>query len=451
MKPTLEFLAAFGRSAKGTMFPAIGPSRRRFLKAIVAAMALTLAGLGPAAFADGRHGDDHGGRDRDRHWVTTWGASPVAPLPTNTTNPGFTNQTVRLIVHTSIGGDKVRVRLSNAFGTSSLVVGAAHIALQASGAEVVPGSDRALTFSGHASTTIPPGALAVSDPVELDVPALSNLAVSIFLPGPTGQATWHSGARQTNYVSPQTGDHTADVVMPVESTVTSWFYLTNVEVKASEETCAIVTLGDSITDGTASTLDANHRWPNFLAERLQARHFKRAVVDQGIGGNRVLHDITGPNAQARLDRDVLAQTGVCSVTLLEGINDIGFPHLPPANIANLPPGTDLTDVSADEIIAGHLQIITRAHARGLKIFGATLTPFEGALYFTPEGEAKRQAVNHWIRTSGEYDGVIDFDKATRDPANPTQFLPAYDSGDHLHPSDAGYEAMADAINLRLFK
>jgi lysophospholipase L1-like esterase len=378
--------------------------------------------------------------DRDPGWVTTWGASPVAPLPANTTNPGFTNQTVRLIAHTSVGGSEVRVRLSNVFGTDSLVVGAAHIALRSKDANTAPGSDHPLTFGGSATVTIPPGAFVVSDAAALAVPAQGDLAVSLFLPGPTGQATWHPAAHDTNYVS-AAGDFTARSDMPVDHTVASWFYLSDIEVRAAKRTPAIVTFGDSITDGTNSTNDANHRWPNFLFQRLIDRHMDIAVVDQGIGGNRVLHDLTGPNGLARFDRDVLAQTGVQFVTVLLGINDIGRSDV----------GPPLNPVTADEIIAGHKQMITRAHAKGLKIIGCTLTPFEGAGYFRPEGEAKRQAVNTFIRAGGWYDGVIDFDAATRDPNHPARFLPAYDSGDHLHPNDAGYQAMANAIDLSLFR
>jgi lysophospholipase L1-like esterase len=232
--------------------------------------------------------------------------------------------------------------------------------------------------------------------------------------------------------------------MPVGTTTQAWFWLAGVEVTASKQTGVIVALGDSITDGTASTPDTNNRWPNHLAERLMAQpgNHKMGVLDEGIAGNRVLQDVIGPNALSRLDRDVLVQTGVTHVIVLEGINDIGFGAF------------GFTVPSADELIAGHRQLIERAHARGLTIFGATLTPFEGTTlpgYFTPAGEAKRQAVNNWIRTGGEYDGVIDFDKATRDPSHPTRLLPAYDSGDHLHPNDAGYQAMADAIDLKLFK
>jgi lysophospholipase L1-like esterase len=415
--------------------PSTIPSRPGL--ALVAVLALCLAAW--TGFAGPKEADDN--------WVATWGASPVAPLPTNTTNTGFTNQTVRLIVHTSLGGNEVRVRLSNAFGTDSLAIGAAHVALRSMNAGIASGTDRALTFSGSNSATIPPGALVVSDGVKLDVPALADLAVSLYLPGTTGQATWHAAAFSTNYIS-KAGDFTGAADLPVDHTVTSWFYLTDVEVKSSKDTLAIVTFGDSITDGTRSTPDTNHRWPNLLAGRLAENHIKLSVVDEGIAGNRVLHDFVGPNALARFDRDVLAQPGVGYVTVLLGINDIG-------DIGRLPavaqPGRGPQPVSVDEIIAGHRQMVTRAHEQGLKIVGCTLTPFEGAAYFTPEGETKRQAVNKFIRTGGAYDGVIDFDAVVRDPAHPARFLAMYDSGDHLHPNDAGYKAMADAIDLSLFK
>ncbi len=443
MKSTTQFLATLGSNARRIRFPATGSRLRRLALtvAVVAAMALAIAGIAVnrAVFADDRHDDDG-------HWVGTWSASPVAPdlgIP-GLSNNGFNNQTLRLIVHTSIGGDDARVRISNAFGTNALVIGAAHIALRGAGAAIVPGSDRALTFSGASSTTIPPGALVVSDPVELDVPALGDLAVSIFLPGKTGPATWHFAGLQTSYIS-STGDFTGSTAAPFTTTTQAWFFLTGVEVKASERTRAIVAMGDSITDGTNSTPDTNHRWPNFLAQRLLAHHVKLAVLDEGIAGNRILHDFIGPNALARFDRDVLTKSGVSHVIVLESINDIGIP-------GGL--GRPAEAVTADEIIAGLRQLITRAHERGLKIFGGTLTPFEGTTipgYFTPAGEVKRQAVNHFIRTSGAFDGVIDFDVATRDPSHPTRFLPAFDSGDHLHPSDAGYQAMANAINLELFE
>jgi lysophospholipase L1-like esterase len=403
---------------------------------VVAAVAFVVAGLSahPAAFAG----------QGNQHWVGTWSTAMHPPdAGFGITNAGFNNQTLRQIVHTSVGGEQVRVKLSTN-GASALVIGAAHIALRDAGDAIVPGSDRTLTFSGNPVITIPPGAQILSDPVNLNVPALGDLAVSIFVPGITGPATWHFEALQTSYISPP-GDFTASAVMPVGTTTTqAWFWLAAVEVVASKQTGAIVCLGDSITDGTASTPDTNNRWPNHLARRLIAQpgNHKMGVLDEGIAGNRILQDIIAPNALARLDRDVLTQTGVTHVIVLEGINDIGFGAF------------GFTVPTADEIIAGHQQLIERAHAGGLKIYGATLTPFEGTPfpgYFTPAGEAKRQEVNAWIRTSGEYDAVIDFDLVTRNPNDPTFLLPAYDSGDHLHPSDAGYEAMGNAIDLTLFK
>jgi lysophospholipase L1-like esterase len=312
----------------------------------------------------------------------------------------------------------------------------------------VKGTDRHVTFGGSPTTIVPPGALVVSDPVDLDVPALGNVTVSMWFPGPVSATTEHSLGVQTTWLSPP-GNYAGDSTFPSGgTTTTSWYFLNGIEVAArSSRAAAVVTLGDSITDGYASTVNANHRWPNYLAARLQSRGSTKdvAVVDEGISGNRVLHDFIGPNALSRLDRDVLVQSGAAWVVVLEGINDIGIPGAF---------GLAAEQVSADEIIEGHKQIIARAHAQGLRIYGGTLTPFEGTIfpgYYTPEGEAKRQAVNHWIRTSGAYDAVVDFDAAVRDPASPTRMLPAYDSGDHLHPNDAGYQAMANAVDLRLFQ
>ena len=367
-------------------------------------------------------------------WVGTWNASPQAAF-----NPvEFNGQSVRQIVRVSIGGTRVRVRLSNAYGTESLHIGAARVALRSSGATIVPGSDRMLTFDGSESTTIPAGALAISDPVDLRVPDRGDLAVSIYVPGTALAATEHSLGLQTTYVSPQ-GDFTGADALPTASTTQSYYFLTGVEVGAAARSGAIVTLGDSITDGLHSTADANRRWPDRLAERLRARKGGGgiAVLNAGISGNRVLHDMVGTSASARLDRDVLVQSGARYVIVLLGINDIGFPGAP----------------SADAIVAGHRQIIDRAHAMGLKVYGGTLTPFQAFLpgvYYTADGEAKRQAVNRWIRTSGAYDAVIDFDRAIRDPGNPARMRAAYDSGDNLHPNDAGYKAMADAVDLSLF-
>jgi lysophospholipase L1-like esterase len=369
------------------------------------------------------------------HWVGTWSASPQAasrPVELN-------GQTFRQIVRVSIGGTRVRVRLSNAYGAGSLHVGAARVGLRSSGASIVTGSDRVLTFNGSESTTIPAGALAVSDPVSLKVPDRGDLAVSIYVPGNELAATEHLLGLQTTYISPE-GDFSGAESLPTAATTQSFYFLTGVEVIASTKSRAIVTLGDSITDGLHSTADANKRWPNRLAERLRSQRGggKVAVLNAGISGNRLLHDTVATNASARLDRDVLVQSGARYLIVLVGINDIGFPGA----------------TTADEIIAGHIQIIDRAHAMGLKVYGGTLTPFQAfmpGIYYTSDGEAKRQAVNHWIRTSKAYDAVIDFDKAIRDPKNPAAMRSAYDSGDNLHPNDAGYQAMADAINLSLFR
>jgi lysophospholipase L1-like esterase len=365
------------------------------------------------------------------HWVGTWNASPQAawhPIELN-------GQTIRQIVHVSIGGTRVRVRLSNAYGADSLQIGAARVGLYSTGATIAAGSDRVLTFNGSESTTIPAGALAVSDPVNLRVPDRGDLAVSVYIPGKVLAATEHSLGLQTTYISPA-GDFSGADSLPTATTSQSYYFLMGLEVDASAKSRAIVTLGDSITDGLHSTTDANKRWPNRLAERLRGSNV--AVLNAGISGNRVLHDTIGTNALARLDRDVLVQSGARYLIVLAGINDIGL----------------LGTAAADEIIAGHIQIIDRAHAMGLKVFGGTLTPFEAflpGLYYTPDGEAKRQAINQWIRTSKAYDAVIDFDKALRDPSNPAKMRSAYDSGDNLHPNDAGYQAMADAIDLSLFR
>lgn len=377
----------------------------------------------------------------------TWGASPQMPPAEgdrrDSSDAGFRDQTVRMIVRVSIGGEELRVRFSNAFGVGPVTLGDVRIALAGKGAAILPGTDRALTFSGRPSFIIPPGAMAVSDPVHLELPATARVAVSVFLPTATGPATWHELSNQTTYVS-EPGNFTASATMPAAETMKpmrSWYWLSGIDVLASEQTGAVVALGDSITDGAYSTLDANDRWPDVLANRISKGGERGAgalaVLNEGISGNRILHDVDGPNALARFDRDVLAQDGVRYLIVLEGINDIGWPHMSGGKYAN-------DAVSAEDIIAALQQIAERAHSHGIRVFGGTLTPFGGAFYQTPDGEAERQAVNHWIRTSGAFDGVIDFDKVTRDPKRPDRFLPTYDSGDHLHPSDAGYDAMGRA-------
>ena len=302
-----------------------------------------------------------------------------------------------------------------------------------------------MTFSGIPTFTIPPGAIAYSDPVSLTIPQMADVAIDLYLPGTTNTAaplTMHTGAFQTNYVS-ETGNHAGAAKLPVVATTQSWFVIYRLEVSTPDATGGLVTYGDSITDGTRSTPDTNNRWPDQLVRRMlmQPNPLRIGVMNAGIAGNRVLSEgafQAGINALARFEHNVLTQPGATHIVFMEGINDIG-------NARENPTPT------AEDIVAGHKQIIERAHARGLKIYGGTLTPFYGAAYYSDVGEQKRRAVNEWIRTSNAYDGVIDFDKATRDPNDPKRFLAAFDSCDHLHPNDAGYKAMADAVDLMLFK
>jgi lysophospholipase L1-like esterase len=376
-------------------------------------------------------------------WVPTWAASPSTPGQfgqPGAAGPDLENRTLRQIVHTSVGGDSVRVRISNRHGSQPLEIGAAYVASSSAGAQITAALSQVLTFGTETSITIPVGAYVISDPVAFAVQPLADLAISLYFPAETGTATAHRTAVQTNYVSPP-GNFAASEQIPDAETTPSWFFLTAVEVKPRERTGVVVTLGNSITDGTGSTADANSRWPDHLARRLAERDAGTlAVANAGIAGNRVLSDLNGfgINAQARLELDVLSLPGITHVVLLEGINDIGMF------------GTLATEeASPDDIIAGYLQIIARLRARGLKVYGATLTPFEGAFYYSDVKEEQRQQVNEWIRTSGTFDGVIDFDAATRDPSQPTRLLPGT-TEDNLHPNDTGYRAMAAAIDLSLF-
>jgi lysophospholipase L1-like esterase len=380
-------------------------------------------------------------------WVGTWAASPMQAEGINLRL--FSSVTLREIVHISVGGEQIRLRFTNEFGLDPLTVSDAHVALSAGGGSIQPGTDHAVTFGGAASINIPPGAAIFSDPIPLAVAPLSDLAVSFYLPPQIMRAeTFHAFADQDNYLSDGHSPAAPELSQP--TTISSWYFFDGVDISAAGGSVAaapgsraIVTLGDSITDGALSTHNANRRWPNVLAARLSLEpnlaHI--GVLDEGIGGNRVLNETTGPSALSRLNRDVLAQSGVRYVVVLEGINDIG-------RLAHVQVPWDA--ITAPQLELGLKQIADRAHEHGLKIIGATLTPYGGAGYSCETGEQVREAVNDWIRSSGTFDGVIDFDKITRDPQNPTHFNPLYDSGDHLHPSDAGYKAMGDGIDLTLF-
>jgi lysophospholipase L1-like esterase len=377
------------------------------------------------------------------HWVGTWATSPFGGDPWHTI-PTLVDSTLREIVHTSIPGKALRVRFTNEFGTEPLRIDAATIALSAGESSLQPDSLHTLTFGGQASMVIPPGAEAVSDPVAMATPAFANLAISFYLPlQQISNVSVHSGAQQVNYI--QAGSNVVSApTLTGAAAVGSWYFVKGVDVEPlAPHAAAVVAYGDSITDGAYATDNENHRWPDYLAVRLHndpaTAHL--SVLDEGIGGNCVLITCVGPNALARFDRDVLSQSGVKYVIVLESINDIGTLHDPNR------PNYKLT---AEDLEQGLRQIVARAHEHGIKVFGATLTPYQGAGYYTDRGEQIREAVNDWIRTGGAFDGVIDFDKATRDPAHPLVYAPAYDSGDHLHPKDAGYAAMANSIDLSLF-
>ena len=386
-----------------------------------------------------------GARDKNNTWIGTWATAPFA-VP-NKEKAFREDTTLRQYVHVSLGGSPIRIVLTNEFGSSDLKIGGGSVALpaeatisQSASGSLKPGSAQPILFGGQPGITIAPGALVVSDSIALPLASLSSLVVTLFIPGQQMDTlSMHGEAIQTNLSAPgnQLGAESLD--HPTMSH--SWFFLKGVQVETATRG-AVVCFGDSITDGAASTPGANRRWPDVLASRLLAdkKTADLTVLNEGIGGNRVLHDGTGPSALARFDRDVLAQPDVRYVVVLEGINDIG--RLARANL----PG-DL--ITADDLIAGYKQLIVRAHAHGIKIYGATLTPYAGAGYASDAGQDVRDKVNGFIR-GGAFDGVIDFDKATRDAESSKQFLPAYDSGDHLHPSDVGYKAMGDAVDLNFF-
>jgi lysophospholipase L1-like esterase len=406
-------------------------------------------------------------------WIGTWATAPQAAVPGHPQI--FRHQTLRLIVHVSAGGSKLRIRISNTFGDQPLRIGGAHVARPTDGADIDPASNQTLRFRGQPSATLPAHATVVSDAVELDVPALGDLAISLFLPETTAATTSHLLALQTSYVSAETADATAAVKFPVARTIDSWPFLTGVDVAARPGAATIVALGSSLTDGDGSTKNANRRWPDVLAERLQkdaGGNSEVGVLNEGIIGNRLLSDFASPrqaggppplgpvfaqlgpalgaSGLARFERDVLRQAGVKYFIVALGVNDILFP-------GSFIPATD--GVNSQSILSGYRELIARAHSKGIRVIGTTIPPFEHALFrnpfydrfYSPEKERVREEVNAWIRSSGAFDGVIDFDGAVCDPGHRTQLLPSYDSGDHLHVNDAGNVAQGKAIPLELFK
>jgi len=415
-------------------------NRRRNIPKMVQALALGAA----LAFTSGAASAED--------WVGTWTASvqPVwdadFPVPTNIPR-SLWNQTIRQTVPASIGGKRVRIVLTNEYGSRPLVIGAAHVALADKGPAILAGSDRPLTFGGKASFELPPGAPAISDPVDLDVPALANISISLFLPQVSPTTSMHWDGHETAFIVK--GDQTGEADFKSDSTIVSRLFVSEVMVDAAPGVRAVVAFGDSITDGDGSTVDGNDRWPNVLAARLvKTGGAPVAVLNQGISGAKVLSDRMGVNALARFDRDVLSEPHADTVTLMMGINDIGWPGcaLAPAE----------SEPTAEQIIDGYKQLIARAHAHDMRIIGVTLTPFEDAFkgtpfegYYTTAKEKLRVAVNDWIRTGGAFDNVIDFDAVVRDPQHPARILPTYDKGDHLHPNAAGYKAMAESVDLGL--
>jgi lysophospholipase L1-like esterase len=396
-----------------------------------------------AAFASGAQAAEQSAAPA--RWVSSWASAQQTPEPQNALAAAdLTDATLRQTVPLSIGGRSLRVRLSNAFGHAPLTIDAADVALAAAAGSprIRPGSDRRLTFAGRSEAVIPAGAEYWSDPVELDAPALADLAVTMHLAVAPDGETSHPGSRTTSWLVH--GDATAAPDIGQGSKALHWFQLSGVDV-ATDGGGAVVVLGDSITDGRGSTTDGDDRWPDRLARRLQASPATAdiGVVNAGIGGNRVLLDGLGPSAMARIDRDVLSQSGVGAVILLEGINDLGVlaqnGPAPPADHA----------VLVERLLAAYAQIIALAHAHGLTVVGGTITPWAGTALYHPDAanEADRRAVNAWIRAAGHFDAVADFDAALRDPQHPDRLLPAYDSGDHLHPSPAGYTAMAAAVPI----
>jgi lysophospholipase L1-like esterase len=416
---------------------------------------LATAGLATALLTVSSPAHPTGGPPQRLDWVNTWTAMPQLTEPSNMPPPPFTQDglvladaTVRQTMRVSVGGRQLRLRFSNAFGGADLPITAVSLALPAGGqagvSAIQPGSSRPVTFQGRPSVRIPVGAQMVSDPLPMDVAPRSNLTVTMYLA--RGQAsnniTSHPGSRTTSHLI--AGNHVDATDLPGAAPVNHWYFLSGAETRAAST--AVVMLGDSLTDGRGSTTNQNNRWPDQLLDRLQSRHdtARIAVLNQAAGGNRVLNDGLGPNALARLDRDVLAQSGVGWLIVFEGVNDIG------TAAATEPAQQAVTD----ELLAAYDQIILRTRAQDIRVYGATLLPFGGNTgYDDPAGlrEQTRQRVNRWIRTTHRFDAIIDFDLATRDPANPRQLRPDFDDGDHLHLNPQGYKALADAVPAHLFR
>ncbi|WP_250035474.1 SGNH/GDSL hydrolase family protein [Paractinoplanes maris] len=427
------------------------PTRRELLALTSGAAVTAAAGLPASAQAAAPH--ESNGHEND--WTATWAAAPTTIPPGSPTV--LANQTVRQIVHCSAGGDEIRIRVTNEFGNGPLRIGAVRVALRAgegASTRTVPGTDRRVTFSNRAGLTIPAGSPLVSDPVRLRVAPGADLAISLYLPARTPVTTLAAFAFQDNVIAD--GDVTAARSVTPVATIGQYLFLSGVAV--SDGGPAIVTLGDSITNGANTQNNSNHRWPDLLAARLREAHGRTlGVANVGISGNRLLHDPNpapgsdaetfaayfGHSALRRFDRDVVAQPGARFLIVLLGVNDLGHP-------GTVAPESEV--VTADDLIAGHRQLIARAHAAGLVAVGGTILPFKGDTlgFYTEANERKRDVLNRWIRAGGEYDGVADFDRAMRDPADPLRLNPAYDSGDGLHPNDAGMAVMADAVPLRMF-
>ena len=382
-----------------------------------------------------------------KQWVSAWATSTMIAEGNNLVPAeDLTDATLRQIIRVTSGGDRIRIRLSNAFGTQPLSISAVSVAKSKvnTGPVVDPATVRTVTFDGQLSVTIPAGADYVSDPINLPVKGMDDLAISIYQPSPPGVVTSHPGSRATSYFVH--GNHVSDADLEAPKTADRWYEIAALEVEGVQTQGAIAIIGDSITDGYGVKPNTNVRWPDTLIARLNAAKIPLSVLNFGIGGNRLLLDGLGPNAMARLNRDVFSQPGVKYLVVFEGVNDLG------TSTRDAPISPEAHAALVVRMQQSYRQLIDRAHAHGLKVIGATITPYMGNTYYHPDAsnEADRQAINAWIRTPGRFDAVIDFDAFTRDPAKPDQLLPAYDSGDHLHPV-AGYPAMGNYVDLKLFK